>query len=161
MHEHSFSSIISKFYSNCHHVRLRFYALGSGVCFLPTQSSHFLRWPLTFSLHYALDIIAMSGYCAYNKWYSHFGRCGHCWLDLCRSCFMSHLFPGNGYDDCSLSKGCVILQPTPWRSFHPSSNRNIWVFTPIGEWLPSSLCQHGMVSKGLEWSSSFDYTFIL
>jgi hypothetical protein len=57
VHEHSFSSIISKLFSNCHRIWLRSYiGLGSSVYFLPTQSSHLLGWPLTFSLqHYTLD----------------------------------------------------------------------------------------------------------
>jgi hypothetical protein len=109
----------------------------------------------------SLIITMTNGYCVYNRWYSHFGKHNHYWNDLCESCFVSRFFPRNGCNDYNLNKGCVISQPTPWGWFHPFSNRDIWMFTPIGGLLSSLMCQHGMFNKGLWRSSSFDYTFIL
>jgi len=94
-------------------------------------------------------IMATNGYYAYNKWYSHFGKRSHCWPNSCESCFMSCFFWGSGSNDCNSSKDGVLLQLTPWRWFHPFSNRDIWMFTLVSERFPSSMCQHGMVNKGL------------
>ncbi len=84
-----------------------------------------------------LIIMVMSGYCAYIKWYSHFGQCSHCWSNLWGSCFVSRFFPKSGDNDCSLCKGHTILQLTPWIWFHPSNSKNIWIFTPASKWFPS------------------------
>jgi hypothetical protein len=84
----------------------RFYCYGCQVpCF---------AWANTcFYDAISLVIMMMSGCCAYSIWYSHFGRHRHCWLDSCRSCFMSCFFLRNGYDDCNSRKNCVILWLTP------------------------------------------------
>jgi hypothetical protein len=68
---------------------------------------------------------------------------------------------GSDNDNCSFCKGCVISQVTPKGWFYPSCNIDIWMFTPTGWQFPSSMCQHGMVGKGLWRTSSFDFTFIL
>jgi len=85
----------------------------------------FVQANTCFSCAISLNTRTMNGYCAYNRWYSHFGRCYHYWPNSCGFCFMSRFFLKNGYDDCSSSKSCVISQPTPRRWFHPSSNRDI------------------------------------
>jgi hypothetical protein len=97
----------------------------------------------------------------HNRWYLHLGKCSHYLSDSCGCCFATHFFSGNGCNDYNLGKGCVISWPMPWGWFHPFDNKNIWMFTPTCGRFPSSLCQHGMVSEGFGWSSSFDYTFIL
>jgi hypothetical protein len=102
----------------------------------------------------------MNEYCVDSKWYSHFGRCSHCWSDLCGYCFMSCFFLGSGCNDCNSSKYCITLRPTFWRWFHPSNSRNIWMFTLASGQPLSSICQCGMVNKGL-WRSFFLYMSIL
>jgi len=93
----------------------------------------------------------MSGYCAYNRWYSHFCKCNHCWFDKL-------FFLGSGCDNCNLGKGCVILGPIPWRWFYPFSSWTIWMFTLACWWFPSSMCQHSLVGKRLWRLSTFDVT---
>jgi hypothetical protein len=80
----------------------------------------------------SLVIVSTSGYCAYNIWYTHIGRCSHCWFDLFKSCFTSLFFSRSGHEDCNLGKGCVILQPTPWGWFYPPCSKNIYMFTLVG-----------------------------
>jgi hypothetical protein len=87
-----------------------------------------------------LIIVAISGYCAYSRWYLHFGRCNHYWLDLCKFCFASYFFLKSGHDDCSLGKGYVISWPTLWEWFHPFNNVNIWIFTLVSWLLLSLMC---------------------
>jgi hypothetical protein len=59
----------------------------------------------------------------------HFDKHSHCWPNLCKSCIVSHFFYRSGFDNCSWSKDYIISQPTPWGWFHPSSSRDIWMFT--------------------------------
>jgi hypothetical protein len=115
------------------------------------QTHRFDRDMPTFSLQY----------CDYNEWHSHFGRCNHCWFDLCKFCFVNFFFLGHGHDDCSLGKGCVILWPTIWKCFYSFCNKDIWMFTPTSWWFLSLMCQHSMVDKRLWKTSSLDFTFIL
>jgi hypothetical protein len=69
-------------------------------------------------------------------------------VDMICACFVNYLFFENDYDDCNSSKKlCHITIDTPWRWFHPSSNKDVWKFTPISEQLPSLMCQHGMVNE--------------
>jgi hypothetical protein len=103
-----------------------------------------------------LIIATMSGYCVYNRWYSHFCKFNHCWFDLCKFYFTGCFFSGSGCDNCNLGKSCVILRPTLCRWFYPFSSKTIWMFTLVGWWFPPSMCQHSMVGKGL-WRSSFFY----
>jgi hypothetical protein len=85
----------------------RFHCLG---CWVPCFTWKNSCFPNTIFL----VIVVMSGYCAYSRWYSHFGRCSHYWPDLCKFCFVSCFFSRSGHDDCSLGKGCVISWPTLW-----------------------------------------------
>jgi hypothetical protein len=97
-----------------------------------------------------LIITPMNGYYSYSRWYSHFGKHNHYWSNLCGPCFVNRFFPRRSCDNYSSGKGCVISWPIPWRWFHPSNNKDIWMFTLVGEQLPSLMCQHGMVNKGLQ-----------
>jgi hypothetical protein len=46
-------------------------------------------------------------------------------------------------------------------SYHDQDPEDDFIPLRVGEQLVSSMCQHGMINKGLWRSSSFDYTFIL
>jgi hypothetical protein len=49
----------------------------------------------------SLILIVTSGYCVYNKWYSHFSKCDHCWSNSCKSYFVNCFFSGSDCDNCS------------------------------------------------------------
>jgi hypothetical protein len=67
--------------------------------------------------------------------------------NLCKSYFVNH-FLLNSCDNCSLSKGCVILWSMLWKWFHSFNSKNIWIYTSTCKQLPLLMCQHDMVDKG-------------
>jgi hypothetical protein len=170
VHKHSFSNIVLKLSLDCHHIQLR-------SCAGPSFSAWISTYPIIPSFWMGSNIFLSTLHARLgpplshgswsslmHMWSSHRSKrdtftslCswkkvhGHtwCWPDLCKSCLWNCFFPKSGCNNYSSSKSCVISWSTSWGWFHVFNSKDIWIFTLASEWLPSSMCQHGMVNEGL------------
>jgi hypothetical protein len=82
---------------------------------------------------------------AINQWLLHIGRHHYhsSWFG-----FISYFFSWHCYDNYNLSKRWSLSQFVRNKHVCPSNCRDFQMFTPIGEWIFSLMCQHAWGVKG-------------
>jgi hypothetical protein len=116
--------------------------------------------PMSFHpLPYSLCTIELT--CVISWWCPHIGRHFHCRSHSSWFGFISFFFAWGCDDNYGLGEGWFLLGLVPSRHVSPFSCGSFWVFSLVGGWVFSSMCQHDVRSKGCWKPSFFKFTHLL
>jgi hypothetical protein len=83
-----------------------------------------------------------------NRWCPRVDRRCHHWPYLSWFDFAGCFFSWGCCNNHDSSKGWSLLQLVPNEHVFSSSYKSFWMFTLVGGWVFSSMCQHGLGYKG-------------
>ncbi len=114
------------------------------------------------SFHYLpYNLHVLTQHCFISWWCWHIGRYCHRRLYLSWFDFTGCSFWWGCDDNCDLGERWSLSWSIPNGHVSLSNCGSFWMFTLIGGWIFSSMCQHGVGSKRHSRNSSFNFMHIL